>query len=40
MNKTIRWPNDKDFAFTVFDDTDSANVENTREVYALLKDYG
>jgi len=40
MNKRIRWPNDKDFAFTVFDDTDSANVENTREVYALLKDYG
>lgn len=40
MNDSIRWPNDKDFAFTVFDDTDFATVENIREVYALLKDYG
>jgi hypothetical protein len=36
----ITWPENKSFAFTVFDDTDFATVENAREVYALLLDLG
>ena len=35
-----RWPDGKDFAFTVFDDTDLATVENTRPVYDLLGQLG
>ena len=34
------WPEGKRFAFTVFDDTDSATLENVGEVYALLSDLG
>ncbi len=34
------WPNGKRFAFTVFDDTDRATLENVPEVYALLADLG
>lgn len=30
------WPDGKQFAFTIFDDTDYATVENTRPVYDLL----
>ncbi|MCJ7777683.1 MAG: hypothetical protein MUP16_05150, partial [Sedimentisphaerales bacterium] len=40
MSTRISWPNGKDFAFTVFDDTDLATLENVREVYSLLADYG
>jgi hypothetical protein len=40
MNKRITWPEGKDFAFTVFDDTDRATVENVGEVYRLLSDCG
>ena len=40
MSDRIKWPNNKDFAFSVFDDTDFATVENVKEVYSLLKDYG
>ena len=34
------WPDGKDFAFTVFDDTDRATVENVGPVYALLAELG
>jgi hypothetical protein len=36
----IRWPDNKDFAFTIFDDTDSQTVENVGPVYRLLADLG
>ncbi len=36
----IRWPDGKDFAFTVFDDTDRATVENVKPVYDFLGDLG
>jgi len=36
----VAWPDGKDFAFTVFDDTDNATVENVGPVYALLRDLG
>ena len=38
--QTIQWPEGKDFAFTVFDDTDWGTVENLAPVYALLNDLG
>jgi hypothetical protein len=34
------WPDGKRFAFTVFDDTDWATVENTKPVYDFLVDCG
>lgn len=34
------WPDGKRFAFTVFDDTDSATVENVKGVYDFLADCG
>jgi hypothetical protein len=34
------WPDGKDFAFTVFDDTDGATVATVRDVYAFLRDCG
>ncbi|MBC8487888.1 MAG: hypothetical protein H8D45_17810 [Bacteroidetes bacterium] len=40
MNKWVRWPDGKDFAFTVFDDTDFATLKNVKEVYSLLSDLG
>lgn len=40
MTSRIRWPGGKDFAFTIFDDTDWSTVENCREIYALLADLG
>lgn len=40
MRSKIVWPDGKAFAFTVFDDTDRSTLENVREVYALLKDFG
>jgi len=39
-NLRIQWPDNKDFAFTVFDDTDWATIENTKPVYSFLKDLG
>ncbi len=36
----IRWPGNKDFAFTIFDDTDSSTLENGTEVYSLLMESG
>lgn len=39
-DRRIQWPEGKDFAFTIFDDTDLQTVENVREVYAFLTDIG
>jgi hypothetical protein len=36
----VAWPEGKTFAFTIFDDTDGAEVENIAPIYALLKDLG
>ncbi len=36
----VTWPDGKAFAFTVFDDTDLATVENVKPVYDLLADLG
>ncbi len=34
------WPDDKRFAFTIFDDTDSATLENVGPVYSFLAECG
>jgi hypothetical protein len=36
----ITWPDGKAFAFTIFDDTDAATMENVPPVYDLLRDCG
>ncbi len=36
----IKWPDNKDFAFTIFDDTDWSTIENVSSVYSLLADFG
>jgi len=36
----VVWPEGRAFAFTVFDDTDLATVENVGPVYAFLRDLG
>jgi hypothetical protein len=36
----MRWPDGKQFAFTVFDDTDRATLDNVRLVYDFLTDCG
>jgi len=36
----IVWPGGKDFAFTVFDDTDLATIANVKPVYDLLAEQG
>lgn len=36
----MKWPDNKSFAFTVFDDTDFSTVENTRPVYDFLAECG
>jgi hypothetical protein len=40
MRPDITWPEGKSFAFTIFDDTDSATVDNVRGVYDFLGDMG
>lgn len=40
MIRRLRFPGDKRFAFTIFDDTDVATVENVRPVYDLLTRLG
>lgn len=40
MGSRIDWPDGKVFAFTVFDDTDLATLENIVPVYALLEECG
>jgi hypothetical protein len=37
---SIRWPDGKRFAFTVFDDPDSQPLEESRLIYGLLRDLG
>lgn len=39
-NGRVAWPDGKTFAFTVFDDTDLATLENVTPVYDLLADLG
>jgi len=36
----INWPDGKNFAFTVFDDTDNSTLNNTKPVYSFLTDNG
>ncbi len=38
--KKSRWPEGKDFAFTIFDDTDKETIENAKPVYDFLMDLG
>jgi hypothetical protein len=38
--KPVDWPHGKAFAFSVFDDTDGATIENIAPVYALLEELG
>jgi hypothetical protein len=40
MSRKITWPDGKDFAFTVFDDTDRSTLDNVKSVYALLQSCG
>ncbi len=40
MTPRINWPEGKSFAFTIFDDTDHATVENNQAVYGHLADSG
>jgi hypothetical protein len=40
LTQRIQWPEGKSFAFTIFDDTDLATVQNVGPVYALLTDLG
>ena len=40
MSGRICWPDGKDFAFTVFDDTDLATLDNVHGVYSFLGDRG
>ncbi len=36
----INWPDKKNFAFTIVDDTDNGTVENTKPVYDFLYEQG
>jgi hypothetical protein len=36
----VEWPDGRAFAFTIFDDTDNATLENVSPVYSLLRDLG
>lgn len=40
MKTEIKWPEGKDFAFTIFDDADLATIENTKPVYDLCQNLG
>ncbi len=40
MHRRIQWPEGKDFAFTIFDDTDYQTVSNVSPVYNFLSDIG
>jgi hypothetical protein len=40
MSGRIQWPDGKDFAFTIFDDTDRSTFATVRDVYAFLSDCG
>ena len=36
----MKWPNNKDFAFSIVDDTDMSTLENVKPIYDLLIDCG
>ena len=38
MKQKISWPNNKSFAFTIFDDTDRANLKDSKLIYKYLDD--
>src|SRR5262245_66681051 len=40
ITSKIMWPQGKRFAFTIIDDTDRSNVENTGPVYDFLYENG
>ncbi len=40
MENQIKWPNDHDFAFTIFDDTDFVTLKNIKPIYSFLNDIG
>ncbi|MBH0209943.1 MAG: hypothetical protein HP495_15770 [Nitrospira sp.] len=40
MFPKIKWPDGKDFAFTIFDDPDQDTVENSEAIYPFLRDLG
>jgi hypothetical protein len=40
MRPNIQWPEGRAFAFTVFDDTDRATLDNVPHVYSFLRDLG
>lgn len=40
MRDSLTYPDGKQFAFTIVDDTDVATVENVRPIYSLLRDLG
>jgi hypothetical protein len=40
MTNRIQWPEGKDFAFTIFDDTDYQTVDNVSAVYSFFSDIG
>jgi len=37
---SISWPEGRKFAFSIFDDTDRATLENNQAIYGFLKDLG
>lgn len=39
VNKIV-WPDNKDFVFTIFDDTDRATLANVKDIYSFLTDCG
>src|SRR5687768_11679370 len=40
MTKTIEFPDNRKFAFTILDDTDGATLDNIKPMYELLQDLG
>jgi hypothetical protein len=40
MNTKIAWPNNKKFAFTIFDDTDRSNLKDSKIIYQYLEELG
>src|SRR5438128_1751338 len=40
MCHLTRWPEGKQFAFSIVDDTDMATVENVQGIYQFLLDHG
>ena len=40
MYRKIVWPNNKKFAFTIFDDTDRSNLKDSRLIYNCLDNLG